>query len=313
LYFQFLFVFVVILGIIASPTLFENSFAQQEMSPHHQWKKFGDPHTLTCKQGQLLLQKHDGNPACVMPSTYIKLVDRGYGAYDSSIMSKRPEMMSHLMQSMASNENLMYHWHEMLQKNPSAMMQTIDDWITQMKENPELLKNMLGPMISDPKLREKMIETMKSHSHMENSLKQHSKWMESVHQPMNSDMGHEMNSDMSDEISENMKEKKRKAICPWCPDYQKHSMSSHSKVISNSDRMMDMIHDMWINSEMSEDVHNIMIHDSSHMAHMSDQMMEPMLNAVMDDEDLRQQMIDLMLEHHDFMNTIRHDNPETEH
>ncbi|MDH3204872.1 MAG: hypothetical protein OEL81_09380, partial [Nitrosopumilus sp.] len=87
MYFQFLFVFVVILGIIASPTLFENSFAQQEMSPHHQWKKFGDPHTLTCKQGQLLLQKHDGNPACVMPSTYIKLVDRGYGAYDSSIMS----------------------------------------------------------------------------------------------------------------------------------------------------------------------------------------------------------------------------------
>ena len=33
----------------------------------------------------------------------------------------------------------------------------------------------------------------------------------------------------------------------------------------------------------------------------------------MDDVDLREQMIELMLEHQDFMNSIRHDNPETEH
>lgn len=41
--------------------------------------------------------------------------------------------------------------------------------------------------------------------------------------------------------------------------------------------------------------------------------MGPMLNAIMDDEDLRQQLIDLMLEHQDFMNAIRHINPETEY
>lgn len=39
-------------------------------------------------------------------------------------------------------------------------------------------------------------------------------------------------------------------------------------------------------------------------------MMEPMLNAVMDDPDLRERMIELMLEHQDFMNSIRHDNPD---
>ena len=314
-YFHFSFVFVAILSIFVGPTLFENSFAQQEMSLYQQWKKFGDPDTLICKQGHLLLQKHNGNPACVMPSTYIKLVERGYGVYDSSIMSKRPEMMKHLMQSMASNENLMHHWHEMLQKNPSVMMQTMDDWVTKMKEDPQLLKNMLGPMTSDPKLREKMIETMKNHSHMEDSLKQNSKWMESVHQPMNSGMGHGMTSETGNgcTMCETMNEKKKHTMCSWCPDYQKDSTSLYSKEISNSGKMMDMMHDLWINSGMSRDLHNVMIHDPSHMTQMSDQVMEPMLNAVMDDEVLRQQIIDLLIDHQDFMNTIRHDNLETQH
>jgi hypothetical protein len=56
----------------------------------------------------------------------------------------------------------------------------------------------------------------------------------------------------------------------------------------------------------------MMLEDPSHMAMMSNQLMEPMLNAVMDDPMLRDQMMELMLEHQDFMNTIRHDNPESE-
>ena len=118
MHFQLPFVFVLILSLTIGSLFFESSLAQQEMSPHQQWKKFGDPDMLTCKQGQLLLQKHNGNPACITPSTYLKLVDRGYGNYDSSIMSKRPEMMNHLMQGIISDDNLMYHWHEMLEKKP---------------------------------------------------------------------------------------------------------------------------------------------------------------------------------------------------
>jgi len=295
MHFQIQFVFVIILSISISPILSETSFAQQEMSPHYQWKKFADPDTLICKQGHLLLQKNDGNPACVIPSTYLKLIDRGYGNYDSSIMSKRPEMMNHLMQNIASNESLMYHWHDMLQRNPSMMIQTMNNWIIQMKENPEFLKNMLGPMTSDPKLREKMIETMKNHPHMENSLKGHSKWMNSVHQPM-------MGSGMGQGMVPNTE-------CAWCPDYQMSTSHEHSKKFANSDRMMDMMHDMWINSGISQDMHILMLEDPSHMALMSEHMMKPMLDAVMDDEELRVKIIDLMLEHHDFMNSIQHDNP----
>lgn len=56
-----------------------------------------------------------------------------------------------------------------------------------------------------------------------------------------------------------------------------------------------------------------MLEDPSHVAMMSNQMMEPILNAVMNDDDLREEMIELMLQHEDFMNSIRHENPEAAH
>lgn len=286
-----------ILTIAISPLLFGNSLAQQ-MTPHQQWEKFADIDVMTCKSGHLLLQKSNGNPTCVMPSTYLELVDRGYGSHNQSMMDKRPEMINHLMNSMASNEKLMTHWHTMMQKNPGIMMDTMNNWVSQIKDNPELFKNMLAPMTTDSELREKMIHTMKNHPQMESHLKSHSMWMDSVHQPM---MGSGMGQGM------------HHTICAWCPDYNHHSTGSHSMMISGSDRMMDMIHHVWINSEMTQDMHTMMLEDPSHMAMMSNQMMEPMLNAIMDDEDLREQMIDLMLEHGEFMNTIRHDNPEAEH
>lgn len=267
----------------------DNSFAQN-MSPHHQWKKFSDPYTITCKPDHLLLQKNDGRPACVIPSTYLKLVDRGYGNFDTSIFSERPEMMNQLIQNMVANEKLMYHWHEMIQKNPIIIKQIMNDWVTQMKQDPELMKNILGPMTSNHQLHEKMIEAMKNHPHMESSLKMHSGWMDSIHHPV-TNLG--MNG----------------TVCSWCPNYQMHS-NSHSVGFVNSDRMMDMMHEIWVNSAMSNNMNRLMIQNPSHMAQMSEQMMNQMLDTIMDDEDLRHQMIELMLEHTEFMNTIRHDNPE---
>ncbi len=54
-----------------------------------------------------------------------------------------------------------------------------------------------------------------------------------------------------------------------------------------------------------------MIQNPSHMSKMSEQMMNPILDSIMDDEDLRQQMIELLLEHPEFMNSIRHSDSET--
>ena len=268
------------------------------MSPHQQWNKFADIDMLTCKPEHLLFQKTNGNPLCVIPTTYLKLVDRGYGNYDSSIMGKRPTMSNDLMQSMVSNSSLMHHWHEMLQKNPTVMKQILADWISQIRDDPDLLKNMLGLMASDPKLRLEMIESMKNHSHMEIVLKQHSGWMDSVHHPVT-------NSETADGLHH--------SVCSWCPEYQKLSDHASSFEFANPDRMMDMMHVMWIGSEMSQDMNSMMLQNPSHMRHMSEQVMIPMFDSVMDHEDLRQQMIGLLLEHQDFMNAIRHDSPETKH
>jgi len=285
-----------VLTVVVSPTLLENSFAQQNMSPHKQWMQFVDLDMINCKPGHLLLQKNNGNPTCVMPSTYLELVHRGYGNYNQSIMDKRPEMLDNLMHNMASNEKVMSHWHEMMKNNSFKMNQRINSWSSQMREDPNLLKNMLAPMAIDSVLREKMIHTMQNHPQMETHLKSHSTWMDSIHQPM---MGSGMGQGM------------HQSGCTWCPHYEHNSMNSHGMMMSGSNKMMDMIHQMWINPDMIQDMHTLMLEDPSHMAMMSNQMMEPMLNAVMDDEDLREQMIELMLQHKDFMNTIRHDNPET--
>ena len=64
---------------------------------------------------------------------------------------------------------------------------------------------------------------------------------------------------------------------------------------------------------MTKDVHDIMIENPYHMAQLTHQMMDPILGLMMDDPDLRKQMIELMLEHKDFMNSIRHENPQTDH
>ena len=52
-----------------------------------------------------------------------------------------------------------------------------------------------------------------------------------------------------------------------------------------------------------------MLESPTHLAAMSQQLMEPMVNSIMNDQVLRQEMINLMLENHDFMNSIRHENP----
>ena len=89
-----------------------------------------------------------------------------------------------------------------------------------MKEDSNLLANMMGPMTSDASLRKQMIETMKEHPVMEDALKQHPRWMESVHKPM---MGSDKDMGMHG--------------CSWCPKYS-HSHSTN-KSMDHSNKSMD--------------------------------------------------------------------------
>ena len=194
------------------------------------------------------------------------------------------------------------------------MTQTMSNWVLQMKGDSKLLKNMLGPMTSDPKLRGQMIQIMKDHPTMEIFLKQDPEWMESIHRPAMNLTENKNNDSKIDCYTCDMLEKNMlSSSCSWCPEYETQSRHNYSEIFSKSEKIMNMIHGIWINSGMSEDVHDLMINDPVHMAQMAEHLMEPMLHAVMDDDFLRGQMIDLMLEHEDFMNSIRHTNTSQGH
>ncbi len=279
-----------IANLLINPIFYEDSFAEN-LSPRQQWKLFADPDKLTCKDGFVLLQKNNGYPACVTPSTYLKLIDRNFTKFDFTLILNHHNMMNSLIENMVSNQNLMSHWHEMMLKNPSMTSKTMSNWISQIKENPKLLENILGPMTNDPTLREKMIEEMKKHSVMENSLKQNTAWMESVHEPI---------------VDSGMDQGMHHEKCSWCPQYGHHDSLAQSMQFSHSYKMMDLMHHMWINDQMSQDVHQFMLKSPEHMALMSEQMMGEILEPMMDDPQIREQMIELMLENQGFMNSIRH-------
>lgn len=300
--FYFSFVFLIVFSLSLLPALVAHTSAQEDffIPPRKQWKETSDINQVTCKEGLMLIQKSSGAPACVSASAYLKLIDRGYGMFDPEIMMNRPMMTSNLIETMTSNQMIMNHWHEMMINDKSMMQKTMQDWISQMKEEPKFLGNMMGPMTSDPDLREQMIEEMRQHATMMNSLQAHPKWMESVHESMEPGMGHNQGQGM------------HMGNCPWCPEYEMHDMhetQEHSMDFSHSGKMMDMMHHMWINEDLTRDMHDYMLENPSHMAQMSEQMMGPMLGFMMDDPELRQQMIELMLEHSEFMNSIQHENP----
>jgi hypothetical protein len=296
---NFLFVFTIILCIYISSFLFENSFAQENqiLPPRYQWKQLPDPDILTCKEGLILLPKTNGAPACVLPSTYLKLVDRGYGNFNSSQLMNHPQMMIHLMGEMIVEPQLMYHWHTMIMNDLKIMQYTMSDMIFQLKENPEFMANIMGPMTANPELRKQMIEHMQNHPQMMISFQEHPGWMASVHRPMlGSNIGQEMRSEMH-----------RNDECSWCPEIEQLNLQAHQG-FHRPKIMEDIMHHIWVNEKMRTQMHNFMLENAHHMGLMTDQMMESILGSMMDDLELRQQMIDMMLENQEFMNSIRHEN-----
>lgn len=291
--------FIIILSIAISPILLEQSNAQgnPNTSIRYQWKQFADPDTLTCKEDQILIQKTSGIPACVSSSSYLKLVDRGYGKFDSSQLMKRSDMMANLMGAMIDEPQLMHHWHNMMLKDPIILESTKSNTILQLRENQEYVKNLLEPMITNQELREQMIGQMKNHTQMMTSLQEHSGWMDSVHQPMSgSSMGKGMNSEMHGTSK-----------CLGCSDMQSHNIHSQ-KGFHQAKLMEDLMHHIWINEKMRTQMNNSMLENPIHMDLMANQMMNPLLGIMMDNQDLRNQMIDLLIENQEFMDSIRHEN-----
>ena len=293
--FYFLFLFLIIVNIIISPIFFEQIIAQenQNISPRQNWKQNLDPNLLTCNDGLILLQKNNGDPACISPSTYIKLVDRGYGKFDLSELIKRPGMLNLLFGGMVNDQQLIKNWHSLILNNSKAMQQTTSNFIVHLKGNPDSMEKIMGSITTNPLLRDQMIATMKEHNLMMISLLENPRWMESVHQPL---------------VGSNMSQERHvQEECSWCHESDQKNLDSNPE-FHHPKTMDDMVHQLWITENTREQMNNFMVENQFQAGFISEQVMETVLRLMMDDPELRQKMIEMMLENQEFMDTIRHEN-----
>ena len=188
---------VFILPLVAllalSPILADSIFAQTQryMPVMHQWNLHHDLAQLTCAKGTaILLMDNDGEPTCVKPSTYLTLVDRGYGKFDSNIMMNRPMMMQGLMGQMMDDPNLTQQMIDNMMNNQQMMqsMMSNNQMMGMMRggmmgqgqmgqgmmgqgmmgqgmmmRSPEVMNDVMNQMIQNPEFRQQMIDEMQRH------------------------------------------------------------------------------------------------------------------------------------------------------
>jgi len=178
-----------LIAILAlSPILVDSIFAQilRNTPVGHQWDLHHDITQLTCAKGTaILLMNNDGEPACVKPSTYLTLVDRGYGKFDSNIMMNRPMMMQGLMGQMMDDPNLTQPMIDNMMNNQQMMQSMMGNnqmmgmmrggmmgqgmmgqgmmGQGMMMRSPEVMNDMMNQMIQNPEFRQQMIDEMQLH------------------------------------------------------------------------------------------------------------------------------------------------------
>lgn len=119
-------------------------FAQNNpyITPRQQMKTITDPNQIICQSGMGLMLGNNGNPACVSPSTYMRLVDRGWGNYDFNQMTRDQQFMTGLM------NNMMYHPQLMgqMMNNPQMIqaMHANDQWMGMMHSQGMMMGQGMG-------------------------------------------------------------------------------------------------------------------------------------------------------------------------
>ncbi len=166
-----------------SPNLADSVFAQTQprMPVGHQWEIHHDVNQLTCAKGYgLLIKDSNEEPACVKPAVYLRLVDRGYGKFDSNIMMNRPMMMQGIMGQMMDDPNLTQQMIDNMMNNQQmtqsmmgnnqmmgmmrgGMMGQGQMGQGMMMRSPEVMNDMMNQMVQNPEFRQQMIDEMQRH------------------------------------------------------------------------------------------------------------------------------------------------------
>lgn len=210
---------VIVTILFFSPIITNPAFSQMEMqmmSPRQQWMMSNDPSQVTCRTGMsLLISSSSGAPACVSPTTYMRLVDRGWGSYDFNHIARDQQFMTGIMNNMMYHPRIMGYmmndpqslqhmqqnnqWMGMMHRGQmmggpmmgSAMMQNytvgcpwcpVGSGIQQgwMMHNPQHMQNMMGYMMNDPELRQQMFEHMMSNQQYMQQLMQNQTFMQKI-------------------------------------------------------------------------------------------------------------------------------------
>jgi hypothetical protein len=132
-------------------TLMQDSDAVQTESKipvKQQWQIFPDIEQITCANAYgVLIKVSTETPTCVKPAVYLRLVNRGYGEHDFSLMSKNQEFM------IGIDNNIMNH--------PELQDDMINDpdMIQAMQNNPEWMDHMQGKgMMEQDKMGDGMMD-----------------------------------------------------------------------------------------------------------------------------------------------------------
>ena len=207
--------------LLLTPILSNPVFAQMGipmMSPRQQYMMHNDPNQITCRQGMgLLISSSSGTPACVTPTTYMRLVDRGWGNYDFNQITRDQQFMTGIMNNMMFHPRMMGYWMNdpqslqymqqnnqwmgMMHRGPmmggpmmgQAMIQnytvgcpwcpvgsgigTNQGW---MMHNPQHMQGMFGYMMNDPEFRQQMFEHMLNNQQYMQQLMQNQTFMKQI-------------------------------------------------------------------------------------------------------------------------------------
>ena len=329
---------IIIIAIltISLSLLSESVMAQTMMTPRQQMMMGTNPDQITCTDGKVLMIKNMGMSACVSPSTYWRLADRGWGAFDTDTLAQNQNYMHGVMGAMINHPQMSQYMHDWMRDNPQHMQTMMDNWMPQMMQSDQWMMNMMGPMMNDPELSQQMMNHMMMNPQMMQNMKSNQQWMGMMHggSMMNNGMYHGMmmNSTMTCPwcpfMQDSMNQSMMGVGCAWCQDNMGHGMMmnnnmmmnqgmtgnnmqsstldkstipSYGWMMQNPQHMQNMMNHMMNDPQSMQTMHEMMMQNPQHMHGMMSGMMQPMMNHMMNDPQMQQQMMNHMMNHPQMM------------
>lgn len=284
----------------------------QSIPPRQQWRQANDISQISCATGLVLIQKVNGAPACVSPDAYLRLVDRGWGMWDPTIMSNRPNMMQGVIDQAIRDPVLSKHLHSMAQQEKTLWYDVSPQLKQQLQEDSQILQSTMMPIMNDPQLRQQMIEMMQQSPQIMQSIRNNNMMMQmiqgSIPLPSNQTGMTGTTGDlvMSKGLKGSMMENQGKMRDQTMGQNMMGQMMEWGMMMHNPQMMQNMMVQMMNDPQMRAMMQSMMIQNPHHRQSMVNQgMAGPMVGSMINDPQLREQMLDMMMQHQDMMMSLR--------